>query len=158
MARINFDLEDDHERGIAAVVKEFELIGLEMTAIAADKLDAEDVNVDGTLKRSISHEVQVFLKKVVMLIFGANAAHAPFIEFGTAAHWPPPAPIEEWVRKKLPSVPAQQIQEVAFLVARKISEEGTEAVGFIEHALDRIVPKFAERVEAAYALGFNSLF
>lgn len=157
-AVLNFDLIDDHERGFAAVMQELEVIGLEMEAISADVLDREKVNVDGTLKKSIGHEVTAFKREVATLIFGANADHAPFIEFGTVPHFPPVAPLEEWVRKKLPEVPAEEISSAAFLIARKISIEGTEAVGFIEEALDEIKNKFAERLEAAYVLGFNNLF
>ena len=154
---INFNFEDDHERGLKAVVDEMTIIGLELERHAADILDDGDKNVDGTLKKSITSEVRVFLMEIVTLLFGSNAKHAPFVHFGTAPHWPPPEPILRWVEKKI-NPPLEEIEEIAFLVARKIANEGTEEFPFIDEALDKVRKKFGQRVEAAYLLAFNGRF
>lgn len=58
-----------------------------------------------------------------------------YLENGTKPHWPPPTAMLKWVRaKKLPtrnqfpgdkSLPTEK--QLAYLVGRKISEEGTDA-------------------------------
>ena len=56
-----------------------------------------------------------------------------YVENGTRPHWPPRKPIEDWIRVK-PVVPhadskgrVPKPKQLAFLIARKISEKGTPA-------------------------------
>ena len=55
-----------------------------------------------------------------------------YVEEGTRPHWPPRKPIEDWIRVK-PVVPhadskgrVPSTKSLAFLIARKISREGTK--------------------------------
>ena len=52
---------------------------------------------------------------------GTNKNYSTFVEYGTRAHWPPIAPLEEWARRH--GMP----KGTGFLIARKISRVGTKA-------------------------------
>jgi hypothetical protein len=76
-------------------------------------LDAFDT---GALFESI--QVHESPKGMQVVVF-SDAKHAPFIEFGTAPHFPPLAAIRAWcIRKGIP-------EGAAFPIARAISERGT---------------------------------
>lgn len=60
--------------------------------------------------------------------------HALPVEMGTKPHFPPVEPIRDWVEKKL-GVSPDESASVAFLVARKISRDGTEGAHMFENAL-----------------------
>mgnify|MGYP000630952051 CR=1 FL=1 len=55
-----------------------------------------------------------------------NVIYALVVEHGSRPHWPPRAPIEFWVARKL-GVRGKRVRAVAFLVARKIARRGTPA-------------------------------
>lgn len=74
---------------------------------------------------------------------GTNVAYALPIEFGARPHWPPLAPIEFWVRRKL-RVPAKEVRGVAFLVARKIAKRGTAPRQIFTLGLDDAKPRIVE--------------
>lgn len=63
----------------------------------------------------------------VLGIVGSSQPSALFVELGTRPHMPPVAAIEPWVRAVLGIREPKEVKRVAFLVARKISEEGTPA-------------------------------
>ena len=67
--RRNFDLNQDFRRGMREVEKEMHRFGLIITKEAAEYLDDHKINVDGDLKKSITHEVEEFLE------WGCYAAH-----------------------------------------------------------------------------------
>lgn len=59
-------------------------------------------------------------------IVGNNVFYAPYVEFGTRPHWPPPGALAVWARRhKIPE----------FLVARAIAARGNKAVGMLSGAL-----------------------
>jgi len=62
----------------------------------------------------------------VVGVTGSNVAYAPFMELGTAAHWPPIAALEGWARRHGTN---------AYLVARAIARRGTKARRFLQKAL-----------------------
>ena len=149
----NFDLPREVRRGLDRVETELNRIGLEMVRLASDFLDREKINVEGDLKKSLTHQVDRFLSGI-RLIVGAGANHAPFVHSGTRPHFPPPEPIVRWVQKKL-DVPESEVRSAAFLIARKISKEGTKAKPFLDFALNRMRNRIASRVETAFLRGLN---
>ncbi|MBI3320018.1 MAG: HK97 gp10 family phage protein [Candidatus Omnitrophica bacterium] len=80
----------------------------------------------GQLRASVGLSQPVVSEKSVEGRLGTNVVYAMPVEFGSRPHWPPRAPIEFWVKRKL-RVPAHQVRPVAFLVARKIARRGTPA-------------------------------
>ena len=60
--------------------------------------------------------------------------YAAAVEHGTSPHWPPQDPIKLWVKRKL-NVADNEIDGVAFLIARKISQKGTTGAHMFENAL-----------------------
>ena len=53
-------------------------------------------------------------------IVGTNVEYAPYIEFGTSAHFPPVAALEEWAQRKF------RKKGIGFVIARAISRRGTQ--------------------------------
>lgn len=61
------------------------------------------------------------------VVVGSNVEHAPYVEFGTRPHWPPPGALERWARRH--GVPEH-------LVRRAIGTRGTRAVKYLERAFE----------------------
>lgn len=75
-------------------------------------------------------------------------AYAVPVEAGTTPHFPPPGPLQLWVRRKLGITDERRARSVAFLIGRAISQRGTKARNFFRDgaaaARDRIRARFAE--------------
>lgn len=136
------------------VERELGVIGEEIVQAASDYLDEHRINVDGDIKKSLYQEVER-VKDALKLTVGAGVAHAVYVHEGTKPHWPPVAPIREWVRKKLGIADRAQIRRVAFLVARKIARSGTRPKPFLDVPFQAALKGLQPRIEAAYARGFN---
>ncbi len=67
-----------------------------------------------------------------------DAPHAPFLEFGTRAHFPPLEPLILWAYRKGLADTEEEAEEVAFLVARKIAQTGIAPRHFFAKAMVRI--------------------
>ena len=89
----------------------------------------------GRLRNSLTVDLKSRTGQVSATV-GSNLVYAKPVEYGSKPHWPPLAPIELWVRRKL-RVPAARSKSVAFLVARKISRHGTPAQPFLGPALEQ---------------------
>ena len=92
---------------------------------ARRKAGSPPIVFKGELARSIQARVTGFRG-----IVGAEAKHAPFVEFGTKPHFPPIAPLERWAQLKLGKPGA------GFAIAKKISERGTKAQPYFEPAIE----------------------
>lgn len=77
----------------------------------------------GLLRASVFGEEQTLADSVIGVV-GTAMAYAIPVELGTKPHFPPIEPLKDWVRQKL-DVPPEQVDEVAFLIARKIAARGT---------------------------------
>jgi hypothetical protein len=109
------------------------------------QLDAFDT---GALFNSL--QLNVSPKGLSVTVF-STSKHAPFIEFGTAPHWPPMAPIRAWcARKGLP-------ESAAFLVARAISERGTPERPFLTPAYKVGIRQHIDRIRKFVGAGFRKL-
>lgn len=77
-----------------------------------------------------------------------NVEYAPAVEAGTVPHFPPPGPLQLWVRRKLGITDEKEVRSVAFLIGRAISRRGTQARNFFRDgvavARDRVRARFAE--------------
>ncbi len=69
------------------------------------------------------------------VVVGSTSIYAPMVEVGrNPGKFPPRAPLELWVRRKLGIADPKEIKSVAFLVARKISREGFKGAFMFEGA------------------------
>jgi hypothetical protein len=64
----------------------------------------------------------------------SSLAHAAPVELGTKPHFPPLAPLRDWVIARL-GVPAAEAESVALLIARKIASKGTTGHHMFERGL-----------------------
>lgn len=82
----------------------------------------------GRLRASITHQVQPFRAWV-----GTNVKYAPFVEFGTRPHFPPPVALQPWARRHgFPPGPSG-----AFMVAHAIARRGTRARRMFQMGVER---------------------
>lgn len=88
------------------------------------KIDTANLLKSGNINRK-------FLEKEIIY----SAPYADIIEYGRQpGTMPPPAALEKWVRRKL-GVADKDARRVAFLVARKIKQRGTDPSPYIEPAI-----------------------
>ena len=77
------------------------------------------------------------------------------IEPATRPHWPPPAALLPWIKKKFPGADEQQSKSFAFLIGRKISKVGTPGIFFFERTRqahqDDAAAVYEEYLDAAIA-------
>ena len=66
-------------------------------------------------------------------IVASPQEYAEPVEYGTQPHWPPQGPIRLWVRRVL-NVSDEDVNGVAYLIARKIAAKGTKGVHMFEEA------------------------
>lgn len=106
----------------------------------------------GRLVDSIATEIDTALVPLWGTV-GTNLAYAPYVEFGTRPHMPPPAALEGWARRH--GMPGQ-----GYAIALGILHHGTEGQRFLRGGADAatgaitgLVPVFAAELEAAAAEG-----
>lgn len=151
--RVNFNLSAEARQGLDAVEVEMTQIGEEIVKHAVRYLDDNEVNDTRLLGKSIVEDVDRFLN-LIRLKVGAGAKYAPYVHFGTKPHWPKREPIVQWAKRKF-ALTDKEAQRVGYLVARKISRDGTEAKPFMDHALNQVAGRFAERMGAAFIRGMG---
>ncbi len=88
-------------------------------------------------------ESGIVRKEHLVKTVGYTAPYAHFVEFGTAAHWPPRKVIEEWVRRKRSDfgITEKQVKSVAYLICRKIAKVGTQPHPFLRPAFEQGISK-----------------
>lgn len=86
-----------------------------------------------------------------------------YIEFGTAPHWPPRDAIERWIEVK-PVVPypdsrgrIPSTRQLAYLICRKIAEEGTEGSEDLLDAVEQVNAEYDRRIEEAVAADLEDI-
>jgi len=104
---------------IDAPIKDF----LHKSTLSVEDEAKRNAVVDtGRYRASITSEVEPRKGTV-----GSNVEYAPFIEFGTKPHWPPPGALEPWARR--------HGFASEFMVRRAIAQRGTKALHTLENAL-----------------------
>ena len=80
-----------------------------------------------------------------------------YLEEGTRPHWPPKNAILNWINIK-PVIPRPDQNgvkptnnQLAFLISRKIHDEGTKGTHGFETTRDAVLPMYYERIEQALA-------
>ena len=80
-----------------------------------------------------------------------------YVEEGTKPHWPPPSAILRWITIK-PVVPRPDKNgriptpaQLAFLISRKISEDGTPATNLLAKTKEGIIPYYIPKIRQALA-------
>ena len=81
-----------------------------------------------------------------------------YLEYGTQPHWPPVDAIKEWIKIKpvLPrpdkngKLPTQE--QLAYLIGRKISREGTQPYMLYNQTLDALNDWISNKIEEAVTL------
>lgn len=123
---------------------------MEESTIALQTAVAEltPVGAHGLLRQSIAAQPIQHLSDQVIGVVGTSLNYAEPVELGTRPHMPPVEALEDWVRAKL-GIEDDQVERVAFLVARKISISGTPAAGMFHRGLNAMRAQIAERFQAA---------
>lgn len=85
----------------------------------------------------------------VLGVVGSSQASALFLELGTKAHMPPVEALVPWVKAVLGITEPKEAKSVAFLVARKIARDGTEAKRPLERAVDATQAQIVAMFERA---------
>ena len=135
------------------LVKVLDAYGKTLVENYRQGLESGDHIATGNLYRSVRSEVtyegQSFLVEFRMPEYGE------YLEQGTKPHFPPLDAIENWVRVKR-IAPRRDDQgrlpterQLAFLIARKISEDGTERTGIYETANALTLNEFNARIDDA---------
>ena len=143
------------ERGLERATK---LLERAVAANARTPLGAATTAPLGELARSLTREITQEAGRQVGSVFLAPPAdqYGIFVEVGTRPHWPPPAAIEGWVRRRLGVTSDRQARELAFLIGRKIARVGTPGRFLFERALeenqDRIVAILEEEIDSEFRI------
>ena len=93
--------------------------------------------------------------EVVLGYGGAAASYAVFVHEGTGPavgrprYWPPISALKPWARKKLGD------ESLAYAVARKIHEKGTEPLKFLEIPFREALPGMPGRIAAHIRRGMR---
>jgi len=86
---------------------------------------------------------------------GTNVKYAPFVEFGTRPHWPPPGVLQPWARRH--GFPPGARGD--FLVRRAIAQHGTRARPYLTPAFEESmsdIKHFLDRVADEIKAGWGS--
>lgn len=89
----------------------------------------------GSLRQSIDRSVRGRLARIEGRVFTPSPYGLPVERGRKPGKFPPIAPIELWVRRKL-QVSDSEARSVAFLVARKIARRGTKGAFMFQEGLE----------------------
>lgn len=121
-------------------------IANDMVAEIKRYLDAENINVEGDIKKSLHGEVTRTVDRLVMQI-GPNVQHALWRHEGTRPHWAPIGPLRNWAVKKL-GFTGKEAEKVAYQIQWKIHKEGTEGKPFMLAVYKQYKPKIIRNLVA----------
>lgn len=137
---------------LTAILKEF---GQEFVNLVADKIIEADGIASGEMLNTLDFDVRkegghftVYLK---------HTDYFPYFDQGTRPHWPPKDSIIKWIQDKpiYPEADANgklpTVEQLAFLISRKISEDGTEARNVFDIAKKELIPKYEQLFADALA-------
>ena len=163
MYEIDYDalkgLQVAMERAPAVTMRELEAAVTEADVLLQrEVIDGEAMQkakASGLLAQSIFHTEEVSQNRVLGLV-STPLAYALPVEIGTKPHFPPLEPLIDWVKVKLNISGEKEARGVAFLIARKISRQGTKGQRPFGQAFDAnqeqvaaIFARAGERIAAA---------
>lgn len=115
-----------------------------------DQLAKHDRHASGNLMSTVRAEVEVNGTRYAAVLYLQD--YWKYVEEGTEPHWPPRQAILEWIKIK-PVIPRPDDKgriptpkQLAFLISRKISREGTEGSHDLQTAEDAVIPMWEERL------------
>lgn len=115
-----------------------------------DQLAKHDRHASGNLMSTVRAEVEVNGTRYAAVLYLQD--YWNYVEEGTEPHWPPRQAILDWIKIK-PVIPRPDDKgriptpkQLAFLISRKISREGTEGSHDLQTAEDAIIPMWEERL------------
>jgi len=138
---------------VASIAREEMGVSLEQALSLLEREIKENVappgpgGASGLLRGSIFHEMRGDAQGVSGVV-GSPLNYALPVELGTKPHFPPLAPLQDWVEKKL-GVDKSESRQVAFLIARKIARKGTKAQHPFERGLSDNARQTVALIEAA---------
>ena len=98
-------------------------------------VEATPTGAHQLLRKSIFQDVQVS-ESGFLGVVGTASPYAIPVELGTRPHFPPIEPLKDWVVAKL-GVDVAHAGSVAYLIARKISRQGTEGAFMFRDTMNR---------------------
>ena len=115
-----------------------------------DQLAKHDRHASGNLMSTVRAEVEVNGTRYAAVLYLQD--YWKYVEEGTEPHWPPRQAILDWIKIK-PVIPRPDDRgriptpkQLAFLISRKISREGTEGSHDLQTAEDAVIPMWEERL------------
>lgn len=122
--------------------------------MARQNLDANGTNASRELYDSLEKIVEIgedYYKVSISL-----ADYWKYVENGRGpGKFPPPDKIRSWIEIKPVQIQpgmngkTPSVEQLTFLISRKIAEEGTEAQPFFQPAVDDALARFEERISEA---------
>jgi hypothetical protein len=130
----NVPLFDD--RGPKVIDEELRAaVGAGAQLLKGEIIPLMPVGATGLFRQGVQVSVTGEGVTVTGRVFDA-VSYAAAADLGTRPHWPPRAPIELWVRRKLGISDERQAKSVAFLICRAISRRGTKGAGSFRAGFD----------------------
>ena len=155
--------------------KVLEDFGNDFVELVLQQIEDNDGIASGEMYNTLGYHIEE--TEDGLTLFLTHTDYFPYWNDGTEPHWPPTPAIEEWViNKKIEPKPMKvvrqwkwttkdgvehhngkevmilpTVKQIAFLVARKISIEGTEPRSAFEYAYDNLIAVYEPRIIEAYA-------
>lgn len=118
-----------------------------------DKLIMHDHIATGNLLNSLNYVVNVNDTRIEVSLQLED--YWKYVEYDTKPHWPPVDAITNWIKAK-PVLPHKvfdgklpDTKQLAFLIGRKISEEGTTGTHSLEETVQEVNTIFELKLEEA---------
>ena len=133
--------------------KVLEEYAIELRNKYQDNLINSDRLASGELLNSVEYIIE--RDNISISVSLQLAEYWKYVEYDTKPHWPPVDKIKEWIRVK-PILPSPDNRgklptpdQLAYLIGRKISLEGTEGSNDLHNAVDEVNARFLELIEEA---------
>ena len=120
----------------AAIIRGLRSAALRLQGLVVQEIDQADPHpaVDrGELRNS--HKYQATATGAVVSM---TAPQAPMMEYGTRPFFPPTAPLAAWALRKGIADDEEEADQIAFAIARHISQQGIEPRGYFIKAVDTL--------------------
>ena len=138
-----------------------EIVGRELSAATQEnllllereikELTPTGVGGGGGLRGSIAAQQPKVSADEVFGVVASSSPHAMAVELGTKPHFPPIAPLKDWVKAKLGITGEKEITSTAWAVAKAISIRGTVGVGMFHRSFAAQEENMMARYELAVA-------
>lgn len=132
------------------VLEEF---GRDFVNLVQDKIIEADGIATGNMLNTLDFDV--VQENGHLTVYLLHTDYFQYYDKGSSPHFPPREPIMRWIQDK-PVYPTADdngrlptVEQLAFLIARKISEDGTEGRDVFETAKAQLIPMYEEKIAEA---------